>query len=98
MCHLHEHVPDKRRCLADREAFWFGEDRSFYEAILWFKEEPYPDSWRLDSDDVAPKTQDADDDLIEDHGAEDEKFTETPTIKLVALKSVRRQEVEVAKV
>jgi len=44
MRRLHDLFPDKRRCLADREAFWSGEDRPFYDAILWMKEEPYPDS------------------------------------------------------
>src|SRR5262249_27993712 len=41
---VHEFFPDKRRCLMDREAFWSGEDRAFYDGILWLKEEPYPDS------------------------------------------------------
>ena len=41
---VHEFFPDKRRCLADREVFWEGEDRKFQEAILWLKEESYPES------------------------------------------------------
>jgi hypothetical protein len=44
---LHEYFPDKRRCLADREVLWDGEDRKFHNAILWLKEEPYPDSWKM---------------------------------------------------
>ena len=98
---LHEYFPDKRRCLADREAFWYGEERKFHNAILWLKEEEYPQSWLAehipaqdDSDSLDP-----DEDLIEDLGAGlPYEIGTTPTIKLVALKSVRRDEVEVAKV
>jgi exodeoxyribonuclease V alpha subunit len=96
---LHDRFPNKRRCLADREAFWTGEDRKFYEQILWLKEEPYPDSWRLtDSPQPGPTTQDVDDDLVEDLGDKTEDDDSTPIIKLVALKSVRRQEIEIARV
>lgn len=98
---LHGRFPDKRRCLADREAFWSGEERAFHDAILWLKEEPYPASWRID--DAAAGTQsapaDADDDLTEDLGAgPSDDAEDVPTIKLVALKSIRRQEVEIAKI
>lgn len=103
MRRLHDRFPDKRRCLADREALWSGEDRPFYDAILWLREEPYPDSWRLgsgvDTDQAAAPQQDPDDDLTEDLGADgDDEGQATPNIKLVALKSIRRQEVEIAKV
>src|SRR6478752_98538 len=99
MLRLHDRFPGKRQCLADREAFWSGEDRPFYDAILWFKEEPYPDSWRIDNstDDKVVAATDVDDELAEDLGADENEDT-TPIIKLIALKSVRRQEVEIAKV
>jgi hypothetical protein len=94
---LHERFPDKRRCLADREAFWYGEERTFHDAILWFKEEPYPPSWRLESQGVPDATPTStDDELVEDLGAGEED--DAPTIKLVALTSLRRQEVEIAQV
>ena len=102
MRRLHDLFPDKRSCLADREAFWSGEDRPFYDAILWLKEEPYPDSWRLEYSAKASQSATppgTDDDLTEDLGADAYDTEETkPKIKLVALKSIRRQEVEVAKV
>ncbi|MCK5749088.1 MAG: AAA family ATPase, partial [Oricola sp.] len=100
MRRLHDRFPDKRRCLADREAFWSGEERTFHDAILWLKEEPYPASWRID--DATSGTQNAlaeeEDDLAEDLGADSSEDDDAPTIKLVALKSVRRQEVEIAKI
>jgi len=96
---VHNRFPDKRRCLVDREAILAGEDRKFYEMILWLKDEPYPDTWRT-SVSTEEFPSDIDDELIEDLGAKDEDGVEdaTPTIMLVALKSVRRQEVEIAKV
>ncbi|MCC7157108.1 MAG: AAA family ATPase [Bryobacterales bacterium] len=98
---VHEYFPEKRRCLADREVFWEGEDRKFHDAILWLKEEPYPESWRVAE--VNPKSAPAvaavDDELVEDLGAEEpDEETVAPEIRLIALKSVRRQEVEIAKV
>jgi hypothetical protein len=95
-----DRFPNKRRCLVDREAFWSGEDRPFYDAILWLKEEPYPDSWRVSQAATLPKKkQELDNELVEDLGdAADQSDESVPNIKLVALKSVRRQEVEVAKV
>ncbi|MEK6280409.1 MAG: AAA family ATPase [Acidobacteriota bacterium] len=92
---VHSYFPDKRRCLLDREAILEGEDRKFYEMILWLKNEPYPDTWRTS----APQEEaeaDIEDELAEDLGDEDEDSN--PAITLVALKSVRRQEVEIAKV
>jgi exodeoxyribonuclease V alpha subunit len=95
---VHEHFPQKRRCLADREAFWYGEERAFHDAILWLKEEPYPKSWLPDAENqVAPAGADRDDELTEDLGAEADD-DDVPLIKLIALKSIRRQEVEVARV
>jgi len=96
---VHNRFPDRRRCLVDRETIWAGEDRKFYEMILWLKDEPYPDTWRT-SVPKAESAADLDDELTEDLGAkdEDEDKDSNPTIMLVALKSVRRQEVEIAKV
>ena len=99
---VHEYFPEKRRCLADREVFWEGEDRKFHGAILWLKEEPYPESWRTAG--TKPKSAAAvaaavEDDLVEDLGAgEPEDESVVPEIRLIALKSVRRQEVEISKV
>ncbi|MBX4899123.1 AAA family ATPase [Rhizobium bangladeshense] len=96
MRRLHERFPDKRRCLADREAFWYGDEREFHDAILWLKVEPYPEKWRVEQAD-ASGAEPVDDEFAEDLGADDNE-TVVPTIKLVALKSVRRQEAEIAKV
>jgi exodeoxyribonuclease V alpha subunit len=95
---VHEYFPDKRRCLLDREIFWSGQDRPFYEAILWLKEEPHPESWRVPPSAAPDKIGNADDELAEDLGDRDEDDASLPSIKLVALKSLRRQEVEVAKI
>ena len=99
---VHECLPEKRRCLADREVFWEAEDRKFHGAILWLKEEPYPESWR--TAETKPKSAAAvaaavEEDLVEDLGAgEPEDEAVTPEIRLIALKSVCRQEVEISKV
>lgn len=102
MRRVHERFPDKRRCLVDREAFWSGEDRPFYDAILWLKAESYPDSWKVNpaaDTSNATKQPDIEDDLEEDLGAGGSDEGEAkPKIKLVALKYIRRQEVEIAKV
>lgn len=92
---VHDKFPEKRRCLADREAFWSGEERAHHDAILWFKEEPYPESWRIST--ITPKASSGSEDIEDDLGAE-LASAEKNTIKLVALKSVRRQETTVAKV
>src|ERR1041384_2130989 len=92
---VHNYFPDRRRCLLDREAFLEGEDRKFYEMILWLKDEPYPETWRTSVWGEEPSAE-IDDELAEDLGREAEDSN--PTITLVALKSVRRQEVEIAKV
>ena len=98
MRRLHARFPDKRRCLADREAFWYGEERAFHDAILWLKEEPYPASWCVEVQGVADTTPgNTNDELAEDLGADDDEEG-APIIKLVALKSIRRQEVEIAQV
>jgi hypothetical protein len=95
---VHEHFPDKRRCLVDREIFWDGADRKFHDAILWLKEEEYPASWRTSPLGCAQGTAPyVDDELAEDLGAAWEDQDVAPEIKLVALKSLRRQEVEIAK-
>jgi hypothetical protein len=65
---------------------------------LWLKEEPYPEEWRVNTDANDEVVTDDQDELTEDLGADDETAEERPTIKLIALKSIRRQEVEVAKV
>ncbi len=95
---IHEKFPDKRRCLVDREIFWEGAERKFHDGILWLKEEPYPPSWVKAKEAVeAPGI--LDDELLEDLGASSTEDDESaPTIRLVALKSIRRHEVEVAKV
>jgi hypothetical protein len=96
---VHEYFPDKRRCLADREIFWEGEDRKFHDGILWLKEEPYPESWRVTETKPKAAAAAVDDDLVEDLGADgpaDEEIV--PDIKLVALKSLRKQEVQISKV
>ena len=101
MRRLHDRFSDKRRCLADREAFWSGQERTFHSGILWLKEQNYPDSWCIDSADAVPSSSSPspDDELFEDLGADAPSDYDTPpTIKLVALKSVRRQEVEVARI
>lgn len=100
MRRIHERFPDKRRCLADREVFWQGEDRKFHDAILWLKEEPYPDSWRTaDAGNTTGVTPAVEDEFAEDLGAGDSAADDiAPEIKLVALKSLRRQEVEISKV
>ena len=99
MRQVHERFPDKRRCLADREVFWEGEDRKFHDAILWLKEEKYPDSWRISvpgsAMGPAPVVED---EFAEDLGAGTDDEEIAPEIKLVALKSLRRQEVEISKV
>ena len=101
MRRVHERFSEKRRCLADREVFWHGEDRPFYNQILWLKEEQCPDSWRINE----PPGNDTlnapneDDELAEDLGAGPfDEDSESPAIKLVALKSIRRQEVEISEV
>lgn len=99
MRRIHDQFPDPRRCLVDREAFWYGEDRSFYEAILWLKEEPYPESWKVEGLESSFATREPEDDeLVEDLGAKSDDDVDTPNIKLVALKSIRRQEVAIARV
>jgi len=101
MRNVHEFFPDKRRCLADREVFWGGEDRKFHDAILWLKEETYPESWRVAEakPNAAAAVGAVDDELVEDLGAGGPEEDEVaPEIRLVALKSVRRQEVEISKV
>jgi len=97
---LHERFPDKRRCLADRDVFWEGEDRKFHDAILWLKEEQYPESWRITDAGGSGGTTQAtvDDELAEDLGASPEDEEGDAQIKLVALKSLRRQEVEIGEV
>ncbi|WP_292364382.1 AAA family ATPase [Mesorhizobium sp.] len=94
---VHERFPDSRRCLTDREAFWYGEERAHHDAILWFREEPYPSSWRVDAEELQEARSAIDDELAEDLGADADE-DEPPTIKLVALKSIRRCEVEIAQV
>jgi exodeoxyribonuclease V alpha subunit len=100
MRRMHDHFPDARRCLVDREAFWDGENRSFYDGIFWLKEESVPEAWRVEASDTGatPVAADPDDDLVEDLGADDSDGSTAPTIKLIALKRVRKQEVEIAKV
>lgn len=98
---VQELFPEKRRCLIDSEVFWEGEDRKFHEAILWLKEEAYPESWRTAETVTKARAAAAtvDDDLVEDLGADEtEEDGDLPEIRLVALKSTRRQEVEIAKV
>lgn len=101
MRRLHKHFPDKRRCIADREALWGGEDRAFYDQILWLKEEPYPESWKVSNNGGTQHSvvAEQDDELTEDLGEGDpNEGNIIPTIKLIALKSIRKQEVEIAKV
>ena len=101
MRRVHDRFPDKRRCLADREVFWSGEEREFHNKILWFSEQTYPNSWRIDVPETGKQSFSPllDDDLVEDLGTDDgHDDGSTPTLKLIALKSVRRQEVEVARI
>jgi hypothetical protein len=65
MRRLHERFPDKRRCLADREAFWYGEERAFHDAILWLKEEIYPSSWRVETAEPEATLANIGDELVE---------------------------------
>lgn len=91
--------PERRRCPADAEAIWSGEDRAFYDATLWLKEESVPEDWAKHGASAPAPTPAEDDELAEDLGADPPASeTEHLSIKLAALKSLRRQEVEVAKV
>ncbi|TWA85145.1 UvrD-like helicase family protein [Azospirillum brasilense] len=91
--------PESRRCAADAETIWSSEDRTFHEQILWFRDVPAPESWkRADANAAADGADDELAELREDLGAAKPTEGERPILRLAALKSVRRWELEIAQV
>lgn len=95
------YFPEARRCAPDPVLVWDSEDREFHTQILWFKDIVAPASWRRD--DTPPPADDSVTDelaeLEEDLGAAVAPTDGAPPhLRLVALKSVRKCEVQIAEV
>lgn len=92
--------PESRRCTINGNVVWGSEDRSFHEQIIWLKEVDLPNSWER-KDTPAPQNDDFFDELAEleeDKGGRGVSDDQAPIIRLAALKSVRRSEIEIATV
>lgn len=93
--------PESRRCMINGNVVWDSEDRGFHEQIIWFKEVDPPESWQMKHALDQPGDDDSFDELAEleeDKGGSGASGDEAPTIRLAALKSVRRCEIEIATV
>ncbi|MEJ8856122.1 AAA family ATPase [Variovorax robiniae] len=87
---------EKRRCTVNADVAWSSEDRRFHEQILWMKAIPVPTSW--EAVDKTPAEDDELAELREDKGADGGAGQSPDEIQLVALKRVRRCEIEIAQV
>lgn len=92
------YFPETRRCAPDPAVAWGLEDRKFHEQIIWFKAIEAPQTWRRDE--MTPDSETALSDelaeLEEDLGAAKPDPDVVPEVRIAALKSVRRCELEIA--
>jgi len=92
------YFPEPRRCAPDLSVVWDSEDRIFHEQLIWFKSVLAPDSWRRSAPSSAEGIPDELAELQEDLGSAQPDSDTTADVRLAALKSVRRCELEIAAV
>ncbi len=94
------HFPEARRCNPDPAVIWDSEDRQFFEQIIWLKAYETPESWRVEAATPGHDANISDElsELDEDLGAAEQDLEIAPELRLVALKRIRRCEIEIAKV
>lgn len=94
------YFPESRRCAPDPSVAWDSEDRKFHEQIIWFKALDAPSTWRRSDEapDPSPVVSDELAEMEEDLGAAEFDPDAVPEVRVAALKSVRRCELEIADV
>ncbi|WP_114294139.1 AAA family ATPase [Pseudosulfitobacter sp. DSM 107133] len=94
------HFPESRRCNPDLEVVWDSDDRQFYDKIIWFKSIDTPATWHIEtaSSESGVSIPDELSELQDDLGAAEQDDGVVPELRLVALKRVRRCEIEIAQV
>jgi hypothetical protein len=94
------YFPESRRCNPDPTVVWESVDRQFYEKIIWFKAIETPETWRVKAENSESRVNVPEElsELEEDLGATDHDDDLVPELRFVALKRVRRCEIEIAQV
>ncbi|WP_181167130.1 AAA family ATPase [Mesorhizobium sp. B2-8-3] len=94
------YFPEPRRCAPDQAVVWDSDDRKYYEQIIWFKAVEAPDTWRRDDapPETKPSVSDELSEMEEDLGAAEVERDAAPEVRVAALKSVRRCELEIAEI